>query len=82
MDGEQNAVGFVYFSHQIPLECTCTAALWAKLIETSLFLRKTDVSLCILGAPGARNERQHLVSAVQNPPSGANFRRETIAILG
>ena len=62
MDGEQNAVGFVHFSHQIPLECTCTTDLWPKLIETSFFLRKTDVSSCILGAPDARNERQHLVS--------------------
>ena len=55
MDGEQNAFGFVHFSLQIPLERTCTAALWSKLIETSLFLRKTDVSLCILSAPGAPN---------------------------
>ena len=50
MDGEQNALGLVHFSLQIPLECTCSADLWPKLIETSLFLRETDVSLCILSA--------------------------------
>ena len=62
MDGEQNALGLVHFSLQIPLECTCTADLWPKPFETELFQCKTDVSLCILGAPDARNERQHLVS--------------------
>ena len=62
MDGEQNAFGFVHFCLQIPLERTCIAVLWPKLIETSLFLRKTDVSLCILGAPGTRNEFPHLAS--------------------
>ena len=55
MDGEQHAFGFVHVSLQIPLECTHSADLWPKLIETSLFLRKTDVSLCILGAPVAPN---------------------------
>ena len=55
MDGEQNAFGFIHFSLQIPLECTYSADLWPKLVETSLFLRKTDVSLCILGAPVAPN---------------------------
>ena len=37
MDGEQNAVGLVYFSLPIPLACTCTAYLWPQLIETPLF---------------------------------------------
>ena len=55
MDVEQNAVGFVHFSLQIPLECTCSAYLYPKLIETSVFLGKTDVSLCILSAPVAPN---------------------------
>ena len=63
MDGEQTAFGFVHFSLQIPLECTCTAALWPKLTETSHFLRKTDVSLCIIGAPSAPHGLQNLVSA-------------------
>ena len=53
MDVEQNALGFVHFSLQNPIESTCSADLWPKLIETSLFLRKTDVSLCILSAPVA-----------------------------
>ena len=55
MDGEQNAFGFIHFSLQIPLECTYSADLSLKLIETSLFLKKIDVSLCILGAPVAPN---------------------------
>ena len=62
MDVEQNAVGFVHFSPQIPLECTCSAYLCPKLIETSGFLQKTDVSLCIHGAPGAPNGLQNLIS--------------------
>ena len=33
-----------------------------NLLKPHSFLRKTDVSSCILGAPDARNERQHLVS--------------------
>ena len=73
MDGEQNALGFVHFSLQIPLECTCTAALWPKLIETSFFLMKTDVSLCILGAPGAPNGLQNLVSADPKSTLGCSF---------
>ena len=55
MGVEQNALGIVHLSLQIPVECTCSADLWPKLIETSLFLRKTDVSLCILSAPVAPN---------------------------
>ena len=143
MDGEQHASGFVHFSPQIPLECTCTAYLWPKLFETSLFLSapgapnglqnlvsdpkstlgcsfclqnnsipwmgskmplesptlapkshsnahalricgpnslkphsflwKTDVSSCILGAPDARNERQHLVSGGPKSTIGCSF---------
>ena len=61
MDEEQYALGVVPFGSQISLGCTCTADLWPELCETSLVLPKTDGSLCILGAPGARNERQHLV---------------------
>ena len=56
MDGEQNALGLVHVSLQIPLECTGSADLWPKPIETSFFLRKTDVSLCILSAPVAPNQ--------------------------
>ena len=73
MDGEQNVLGLVHFSLQIPLECTCTAALWPKLIETSFSLRKTDVSLCILRAPGAPNGLQNLVSADPKSILGCSF---------
>ena len=73
MDGEQNAVGFVHFSHQIPPECTCIADLWPKLIETSLFLRKTDVSSRILGAPGAANGLQNLISDAPKRTLGSTF---------
>ena len=73
MDGEQNAFGFDYFSLQIPLECTCSAYLCPKLIETAVFLWRTDVSLCILNALGAPNGLQNLVSLIQSPPSDAYF---------
>ena len=73
MDGEQHALGFVHFGLQIPLECTYIADLWPKLIETSLFLRKTDVSLCILSAPGAPNGLQNLVSADPKSTIGCSF---------
>ena len=73
MDGEQNALGLVHFSLQIPLGCTCTAAVWPELIETSLFLRKTDVSLCILSAPGAPNGLQNLVSTDPKSTLGCSF---------
>ena len=58
---------------QIPLDCTCTAALWPKLTETSHFLWKTDVSLCILGVPGAPNGLQNLVSADPKSTLGCSF---------
>ena len=66
MDGEQNAVGLVHFSPQIPLECTCTTDLWPKLFETSLFLREYG---------GAIEDPLHqgLSFGLQNPPSGALF---------
>ena len=73
MDGEQTAFGFVHFSLQIPLECTCTAYLWPKLIETTLFLRKTEVSSCIHRTPGATYVLQHLISGGPNLPSGVHF---------
>ena len=62
MDGEQNAIGLVHFSLRLPLERTCSAYLCPKLIEASVFLRKTDVSLCIHGAPGGPNGHQNLIS--------------------
>ena len=80
MDGEQNAFGFVHFSLQVLLECTCSADLWPKLIETSHFLRKTDVSLCILSAPGAPNELQSLVSADPNATLGCSIWLENNSI--
>ena len=61
MDDEQYALRVVHFGFQLPLEYTWIADLWPKPSETSLFVTKTDVPLCILGAPGARNERQLLV---------------------
>ena len=63
MDGEQNALGLVHFSLQIPLECTCIADSWPKLLETSLFVRKAAVSLCISSALGAPTGLQNLVAA-------------------
>ena len=38
----------LYFSVQIPLECTCTAVILPKFPDASLFRRRTDASLCIL----------------------------------
>ena len=78
MDGEQNAPGFVHYSLQVPLECTCTADLWPKIFETSYFDWKTNASLCISGAPGAPNELQSLVSECPKSALGCSFALETI----
>ena len=51
LDGEQSAPRVIHFSLQVPLECTCNADLWSKSFETSLSCGKTDLSLCIRGAP-------------------------------
>ncbi len=73
MDGAQNAIGLVHFSLQIPVECTCSAYLCPKLIETSVLLRKTDVSLCIHGAPGGPNELRNLISDGPKCKLGSTF---------
>ena len=76
MHWDQYAIGFVHFSLQTPLECTCTAVLWPKIFETSLFRWKTNASLCISGAPGAPNELQSLVSGCPKSAIGCSFALE------
>ena len=73
MDREQNAIGFVHFSSQIPLECTSTTDLLPKFFETLIFLRETDISSSILGAPGAPNGLQTLVPAPPKSTLGCSF---------
>ena len=62
MDEEQYALRVIHFGFQLPLEYTWTADLCPKPFETSLFVTKTDVPLCILSAPGAQNGPQRIVS--------------------
>ena len=81
MDGEENALGFGHFSLQIPFECTCTADLWPKLIETSPFPRKTEVSSCIHGAPGGPNGLQNLISDAPKCTLGSTFCLQSNSIL-
>ena len=81
MDGEQSALGFGYVCLQIPLERTRTAVLWPKLIETSLFLRKTDVSLCIRSVPRAPNGLPTPVSDAQECTLGSTFCLQSNSIL-
>ena len=82
MDVEQNAFGFVHFSLQIPLECTCSAYLCPKLIETSVFLRKTDVSLCTMEPRVAQMGSKILFPMLQNAYSGPHFAYKAIVFFG
>ena len=54
----------LYFSVQIPLECTCTAVFLPKFPDASLFLGKADASLCILKLSLHRHECLNLVYLV------------------
>ena len=73
MDGEQYAPGFVHLSLRMPLNAHALPICGPNSFQPHCFPGKTDVSSCILGAPGAPNELQNLIPVVQDLPSGARF---------